>query len=72
MAGKTEVFESLGQLWSKVLTQVGPARTETTREYYLRYAMAVWNQLNQAGSVHDPARGVQAMQVMGLLLGEAS
>jgi hypothetical protein len=53
-----------------VLTQLGPGRLEATREHYLRYTLAVWQQLNQADSQNDPTRAVQAMHVMCLLFNQ--
>jgi hypothetical protein len=70
MAGKPAIMDDLTLLWSRVLSQVGPARADATREHYLRYALAVWRQLNEADGQTDPARGVQAMQVICLLFGE--
>jgi hypothetical protein len=70
MAGKTGVLDRLSPLWLTVLFQVGPAREEATREHYLRFALAVWRQLNQADVHQDPSRGAQAMQVICLLFGQ--
>jgi hypothetical protein len=70
MAGKSEALEDLSPLWLTVLSQVGPACTEATREHYLRFALAVWRQLNQADDHQEASRSVQAMQVVGLLVGE--
>ncbi len=69
MAGKSEALEQLEALWPKVLSHVGVARVDSTRERYLRYALAVWRQLNAADAVHDPQRGLHAMQVICLLFG---
>lgn len=70
MAGKTDVLDQLSPLWLAVLAQVGPAQEEATREHYLRFALSVWRQLNQADDHHDPSRGAQAMQVICLLFGQ--
>jgi hypothetical protein len=69
MAGKSDALEQLEALWPRVLSQLGVARIDTTRERYLRYALAVWRQLNAADGLNDPQRGLHAMHVVCLLFG---
>jgi hypothetical protein len=70
MAGKQEALDQLDRLWPKILAQLGAARADVARERYLRYAMAVWRQLNSADELEDPQRGLHAMHVISLLFGQ--
>jgi hypothetical protein len=72
MAGKAQALDRLVVLWPKLLTQLGPSRADAARERYLRYAMAVWRQLNTADELADPQRGLHAMEVVSLLFGQDS
>ena len=38
-----------------------------SREQYLRYAMAIWEQCVQPDGVRDPARAVQSLEVLCML-----
>jgi hypothetical protein len=67
LAGKTNALDQLSPLWCTVLAQVGAARAEVTREHFLRFALAVWRQLNQADEQQDPSRSAQAMEIVCLL-----
>jgi hypothetical protein len=70
IAGKADVVDELAPLWRTVLSQVGPTRQDATREHYLRFALAVWRQLNDADVNQDPSRAADAMQVVCLLFGQ--
>jgi hypothetical protein len=70
MAGKAAALAQLAELWPKALSQASPARTEATREHYLRYALSIWRQLNAAEGQDDPQRGLHAMQVICTLFGQ--
>jgi hypothetical protein len=70
IAGKADVVDELAPLLHTVLSQVGPTRQDVTREHYLRFALAVWRQLNEADVDRDPSRAADAMQVVCLLFGQ--
>jgi len=42
-----------------------------SREQYLRYAVSVWEELATAGGVRDPARAIQALDVLSVLFGDS-
>ena len=41
-----------------------------SREQYLRYALSVWEECVDAGSIRNPTRAIQALDVLCLLFGD--
>jgi hypothetical protein len=60
----------LQTLWPAVLLELGEAMVAESREQYLRYALAIWEQCVSTDGVRDPARAVQALDVLCLLFNE--
>jgi hypothetical protein len=67
MAGKSAALDELRALWPRVVSQVGPALTETVRERYLRYALSLWRQVSHAEAGRDPQRACHALDIICLL-----
>ena len=66
IAGDTLSLERLRHLWPEVLGELGSDLIEESREHYLRYALAVWNDFinRDAGG---PERATAALDVVCLL-----
>jgi hypothetical protein len=71
LSGQEASMEELHALWPAVLAEVGEELIAESREQYLRYALTIWQQCVSNGGVRDPARAVQALDVLCLLFNEA-
>lgn len=68
--GQVESFEMLRAAWPKILGELGDAVLAESREQYLRYALSIWEDCADADGVRNPARAIQALDVLCLLFGE--
>jgi len=71
MAGQTTAMEELAALWLEVLGELGESLVAESREQYLRYALMIWEESVDSGCIRNPARAVQAIEVICLLFGDA-
>lgn len=69
--GQPLAMRQLYAAWPKMLAELGENLLAESREEYLRYAMTVWEETEQVSGVRNPARAVQAMDVLCLLFGNA-
>jgi hypothetical protein len=70
LSGQQTALEELQTLWPAVLAELGDDLVAESREQYLRYALAISEQCVAADGVRDPARAVQALDVLCLLFNE--
>ena len=68
--GHPAALERLQALWPATLVQLGEQFVADSREQYLRYALTIWENCVDAQGVHDPARAVQALEVLCVLFDE--
>ena len=68
--GQPAALERLQALWPATLTHLGEQFLAESREQYLRYALTIWENCMDAQGVHDPARAVQALEVLCVLFDE--
>ncbi|MBN2475728.1 MAG: hypothetical protein JXB62_14040 [Pirellulales bacterium] len=70
VGGQTAALVQLKQLWPEVLAELGEQLVAESREQYLRYALLIWEESVDHGSIRDPARAVQALDVLCVLFDE--
>ena len=70
MAGHTESLEKLRNVWPKLLEELDDNVLAESREQYLRYALSIWTKCADVDTIRDPARAIQAIDVLCLLFGE--
>ena len=68
--GHAAALERLQALWPGALAHLGEQFLAESRVQYLRYALTVWENCVDAHGVHDPARAVQALDVLCMLFDE--
>ena len=68
--GHAAALERLQALWPSALAHLGEQFLAESRVQYLRYALTVWENCVDAHGVHDPARAVQALDVLCMLFDE--
>jgi hypothetical protein len=71
ISGQTGSLEQLRTAWPRLLGELGGDELAESREQYLRYALSIWEECVDAGSIRDPARAIQALDVLCLLFGDA-
>ncbi len=68
--GHAAALERLQALWPAALANLGEPFLAESREQYLRYALTIWENCLDPHGVHDPARAVQALDVLCVLFDE--
>jgi hypothetical protein len=68
IAGKPGAVESLRTLWPQVLSRLGAAMVEESREQYLHHALRVWRDCIDGDQLRNPALAVAATEVIEILL----
>jgi len=71
LCGQETALRELQTLWPAVLADLGEDFLAESREQYLRYALAISEQCVSADGIRDPARAVQALDVLCLLFNDA-
>ena len=71
ISGSEDAVEQLRTLWPTMRHELDESLLADSREQYLRYALTVWSQLQQADGTRDPARAAQSLEVLCLLFDEA-
>ena len=72
IGGQSAATEQLRTLWPALVEELGEALLADSREQYLRYAISIWESCSEKkGGVRNPARAVEALDVLCLLFGEA-
>jgi hypothetical protein len=70
MGGSAEAIQRLGALWPAVRTELGDQIVCESREHYLRYALSIWQECLDGGTVCDPTRAMHALDVLCVLFDE--
>jgi hypothetical protein len=70
ISGQSGSMEQLRTAWPKLLDELGGDMLGESREQYLRYAMSIWEECAQDGEIRNPARAIQALDVLCLLFGD--
>lgn len=68
--GQVDSLAKLRVAWPQVLSELGDAMLAESREQYLRYALSIWEECADANGVRNPARAIQALDVLCLLFGD--
>ena len=72
ISGQTMSLEKLRDVWPQLIDELGENTLAESREQYLRYALSIWTDCAEAGKVRDPARAIQALDILCLLFGEST
>lgn len=68
--GKAAALATLHFLWPLLKCRLGESLLAESREQYVRYALAVWNEPVAGEDNHDPVRAVNALEVLCVLFDE--
>ena len=68
--GKAAALADLHELWPALKTELGEALLAESREQYIRYALSIWQEPADIEGNHDPARAVNALEVLCVLFDE--
>ena len=69
--GKAAALADLHKLWPVLKTELGEALLAESREQYIRYALSLWQEPATIEGDQDPARAVNALEVLCVLFDEA-
>ncbi len=68
--GKAAALADLHELWPALKIELGEALLAESREQYIRYALSIWKEPASIRGNHDPARAVNALEVLCVLFDE--
>jgi len=68
--GKAAALADLHKLWPAMKSELGDAFLAESREQYIRYALSIWQGPANIQGNHDPARAVNALEVLCILFDE--
>lgn len=68
--GKAAALADLHQLWPALKIELGQVLLAESREQYIRYALSIWQEPANIEGNHDPARAVNALEVLCVLFDE--
>ena len=68
--GKAAALADLHKLWPALKIELGEALLAESREQYIRYALSIWREPADIEGNHDPARAVNALEVLCVLFDE--
>jgi len=71
IAGNGESLDELRRFWPEVRDELDPSLLAESREQYLRYALASWEELARRDGVRKPSVAMQALEVLSMLFGDA-
>ncbi len=67
IAGSAAAMDELKSVWPQLRDELDKDLLGESREQYLRYALAVWDECAGADGVRDPARAVPSLDVLCML-----
>lgn len=67
--GQATALERLEKLWPETLATLGEKLVAESREQYLRYALAIWEECVEPDGVRNPSRATRALDALCLLFG---
>jgi len=65
--GRAAALEQLEPLWTEVLEELGEDLVAESREQYLRYALAIWENCTGSAGLRNASRAMQALDVLCIL-----
>lgn len=71
VSGNLDALEQLKSLWPKIREELGDHLLARSREAYLRYALAIWEECLDAQGLRDPEVAIQSLDVLCVLFDEA-
>jgi len=71
ISGNASSLEELKSFWPRVRDELGDPLLAESREQYLRYALASWEDLAERDGVRNPSVAVQSLEVLCLLFSGA-
>ncbi len=69
--GQATALQRLEALWPEILNELSDEMIAESCAQYLRYALTIWEECVKPGNVRNPARAVQALDVLCMLFNEA-
>jgi hypothetical protein len=69
IGGRPETMDQLRVEWPKIIAELGDPTLMESLEQYLRYALSIWDECNEAEGVRNPTRAIQALDVLSLIFG---
>lgn len=70
IAGNPACTEQLTTLWPRVRAELGDGLVAESREQYLRYALAIWEECLEPDGIRNPVRAAAALDVLCILFDE--
>ena len=70
VSGNQDALEQLKSLWPKVRGELSDHLLARSREAYLRYALAIWEECFCPTDIRDPERAIHSLDVLCLLFDE--
>ncbi len=70
ISGQTNSLEQLQTAWPQLLEELDETSLAESREQYLRYALSIWGEYADSAALRDPARAIQALEVLSLLFND--
>jgi hypothetical protein len=67
IGGNATSLEKLQNIWPQLNGELGDKLLGESREQYLRYSLSIWEDYVEKDGMRDPARAVQALDVLCLL-----
>jgi hypothetical protein len=71
ISGNCSSLEELKLFWPRVRHDLGDPLLAESREQYLRYALASWEELADRDGIRDPSFAMQSLEVLCVLFGGA-
>jgi hypothetical protein len=71
ISGESSSLEELRRFWPRVREELGDPLLAESREQYLRYALASWEDLAERDGVRNPSFAMQSLEVLCVLFGGA-
>ena len=71
IGGRAGAVEELQRIWPQLLSELGDELVVESRQQYLRYALTIWESCVDTAEVRNPARAVQALDVLCVLFDNA-
>ncbi len=70
ISGRSGALEQLQTLWPTLKTELDYQMLTESREQYLRFALTIWDTCMDDNNIRNPAKAVQALDVLCLLFEE--
>ncbi|MGE0610660.1 MAG: hypothetical protein AB7O62_26455 [Pirellulales bacterium] len=67
LAGRPAAAAGMVEIWRELLHFVGRKDAAEVRELYMRYAITLWRELNHSDPQSSHQRGLEALEVLGIL-----